>query len=725
MKIDYHLNIIGEKSEFSPRLEFISPIVNSKSKIFEITAGNGYGKTFLLNLIGYACFSDKLDEKYILKSIKDSISRYGDKESYNLDYELNFSLPDGKELTLKKEKEGERLYSIDGEESTNYEDLHKKVSVLYDVPVDPSERLNAVIKDLGIWNSNLLRKMTQYWEYLRNVQSDFNNVRDESKISSLNEDIENINNEIVSKERTKGSIKKLINQLEDYQNLMTLIQEYGNIEKINEKLFTAQKKIKTLAKPTKITKKDEFVIAELQSQRSQVRNEVDSILKRFIDLISSSEELLGLIKSNETLAKSLEYIKKEDIDLLLKSNNYVNDMNLFFDNVNELEDNISLFIFNEESGKKFVTYNFLKQLLAQIENLIESEAEEVIENLVKVNSDTFKVEIEKSLELYEVPDFSDVKSFFKESLSKLKSYMAELYKITVKLNKESHKKGVDSDGEKYYMLKGEIDSYKATINEKEKGTNLLKYKMAQTLNIDVSKVSDNKSANLILGNLKQSINNKVALLDVKNFLKQEQTKLSIKEEEIRKLEESKKMNEVRLGLEEKKSDSKFEKEDQEKINRFTKNLGFIIKNLGKFNEVISTINSGDLTGFTDKEDTDFIQIAGNIIAYSMDNKILRPDGEYIRLENYDMLKKVFECEDDIRIKKEDISTGLASANYLRQRIENTEGEYVVVLLDEIGNMAKNTLNEVIKSIKKLEDQNRLVIALLTQPSSDGITINEY
>ena len=80
MNIDYHLNIIGEKSEFSPREEFISPIVNSKSKIFEITGGNGYGKTFLLNLIGYACFADKLDDKYILRSIKDSISRYGDEE---------------------------------------------------------------------------------------------------------------------------------------------------------------------------------------------------------------------------------------------------------------------------------------------------------------------------------------------------------------------------------------------------------------------------------------------------------------------------------------------------------------------------------------------------------------------------------------------------------------------------------------------------------------------
>ena len=158
MKINYRLKIHGEKKEFLPRKEFIEPIVNSDSKIFEIRASNGYGKTFLLNLLGYACFADLLDDKYILRTIKDSISRYNDKDSYCLDYSLNLTLPDGKELLLQKDSEGERTYSLDGEESNDFSKLHNKISVLYDVPSDPSERLNAVIKDLGIWNWNLLQK---------------------------------------------------------------------------------------------------------------------------------------------------------------------------------------------------------------------------------------------------------------------------------------------------------------------------------------------------------------------------------------------------------------------------------------------------------------------------------------------------------------------------------------------------------------------------------------
>jgi nucleoside-triphosphatase THEP1 len=49
----------------------------------------------------------------------------------------------------------------------------------------------------------------------------------------------------------------------------------------------------------------------------------------------------------------------------------------------------------------------------------------------------------------------------------------------------------------------------------------------------------------------------------------------------------------------------------------------------------------------------------------------------------------------------------------------------VILLDEIGNMDKKILQEVIESIKKIENEGRLVLALLAKPGNEGITINSY
>ena len=141
--------------------------------------------------------------------------------------------------------------------------------------------------------------------------------------------------------------------------------------------------------------------------------------------------------------------------------------------------------------------------------------------------------------------------------------------------------------------------------------------------------------------------------------------------------------------------------------------------------MISNIEKGDLSKFKDVEDIQFMELAGKIIAYSMDNKLLRADGVYAQLNFYDMIRQEFHCNGDLVIKKADVSTGLASANYLKQRIENVEGKYVVILLDEIGNMAQNAINKVIESIKKLENQKRLVLAVLTRPNSNGIKIIEY
>ena len=191
------------------------------------------------------------------------------------------------------------------------------------------------------------------------------------------------------------------------------------------------------------------------------------------------------------------------------------------------------------------------------------------------------------------------------------------------------------------------------------------------------------------------------------------------------LEVEKKMNDRIFTKEDSKNLSIFNDQQKKRIKLFDRMISRIIANTSQFKEMISEIETGDLSKFKDEEDIQFIDIAGKIIAYSMDNKLLRADGEFVELISYDMVKQEFHCSDNLIIKKDDVSTGLASANYLKQRIENVEGKYVVVLLDEIGNMAQNALDKVIDSIKKLEDQNRLVLAVFTRPNSNGIKIINY
>ena len=202
-KIDYNLDIIGEHNSFRPRNEIIEPIINSKNKIFEITADNSYGKTFILNLLAYGLDADKLDDTKILNSIKESIKRYDDSDSYSLDYNINLGLPDNRVLTLTKDKGRDKLIQIDNGSPISYKALHKELSIIYDVPSNPSERLNAVIKDLNIWNTNLKNKFEKIARHIFEISKEFDSVRNESKIQNLKEKIKDLKYELDKNTRKK------------------------------------------------------------------------------------------------------------------------------------------------------------------------------------------------------------------------------------------------------------------------------------------------------------------------------------------------------------------------------------------------------------------------------------------------------------------------------------------------------------------------------------------
>ena len=125
--------------------------------------------------------------------------------------------------------------------------------------------------------------------------------------------------------------------------------------------------------------------------------------------------------------------------------------------------------------------------------------------------------------------------------------------------------------------------------------------------------------------------------------------------------------------------SLYNDDQKKKIKQFLQYLYMVKTNMTNFNKLISNIEKNNLSNIQEKEDFSFVELAGKIIAYSMDNKLLRAEGNYIYLEYYDMLNQQFHCSNNVIINKDDVSTGLASANYLKQRIENVEGKYVVVL----------------------------------------------
>ena len=317
--INYELEILGEKKTYKGREEFIEPIINSKKKIFEITADNSYGKTFILNLLAYALEADKLDNEKILDSIKESISRYDDDASYNLEYDIDLDLPDNKKLSLTKAKGRNKIIQIDGGAPISHTILHKNLSVIYDVPTNPSERLNAVIKDLGNWNENLITKFTKVSRSFYDITKEFDSVRNEEKILNLKEKSEKIENQILEKNKLINKKNLIVNDLNKMLNLKKLSLLFKKNAEFEVKINKKSKQFKLLKKPVKIEKKDELKIQQLNSELAKLEKDFKEIISKLIHEINDDIEISELITNDSSIIKYYNLIKDTEIKDIFSS----------------------------------------------------------------------------------------------------------------------------------------------------------------------------------------------------------------------------------------------------------------------------------------------------------------------------------------------------------------------------------------------------------------------
>ena len=724
--INYELEIFGEKKTYKGREEFIEPIINSKKKIFEITADNSYGKTFILNLLAYALEADKLDNEKILDSIKESISRYDDDASYNLEYDIDLDLPDNKKLSLTKAKGRNKIIQIDGGAPISHTILHKNLSVIYDVPTNPSERLNAVIKDLGNWNENLIMKFTKVSRSFYDITKEFDSVRNEEKISNLREKSAKIEKQIIEKKQSIDKKNLIINDLNKMLNLKNLSLLFKKNAELEGNINKKSKKFKSFKKPVKIEKKDELKIQQLNSELAKLEKDFKEIISKLIHEINNDLEIHELITNDSSIIKYYDLIKTTEIKDIFSSQDYVLAQNKFIESIEYIKDAILRFIIEKKNGKSYIIHNSYKQLIDLLEELMENEIDHILKNATTVESVKLKNQLESIINEHKVKNYEALKRFLNSDLKLLKGYLSQFMRTQNQLKKENKKKLVNNDDSKYYKLQADLKDLKDTFKKVKNNLTLTTATCANELNInDLSNFNSLEKISDLQYNLESKIGTPKLLDDINS------SKVIV-EKEIRDLtrivddlESQKRITDRSFKMEDAKNPSKYNDEQKIKIKTFLLLLQRSIKNLSVFRDLISNIEKGDLSNFKDVEDIQFMELAGKIIAYSMDNKLLRADGVYAKLNFYDMIRQEFHCDGDLIIKKADVSTGLASANYLKQRIENVEGKYVVVLLDEIGNMAQNAINKVIESIKKLENQKRLVLAVLTRPNSNGIKIIEY
>jgi hypothetical protein len=514
-----------------------------------------------------------------------------------------------------------------------------------------------------------------------------------------------------------------LNKILNLKKLSLLFKKNVELEvKINKKI----KQFKSLKKPVKIEKKDELKIQQLNIDLAKLEKDFKEIISKLIHEINNDVEISELITNDSSIIKYYNLIKDTEIKDIFSSSNYVLAQQKFIESIGYIKDAILRFIIEKKNGKSYMIHNSYKQLIDLLEELMENEIDHILKNATTVESVKLKNQLESIIHEHKVKDYEALKRFLNNDLKLIKGYLSQFMRTQNQLKKENKKKLVNDDDSKYYMLQANLKDLKDTFKKVKNNLTLTTATCANELNIkDLSNFNSLEKISDLQYNLESKIGTPKLLEDISSSKVIIEKDLRDLTRIVDDLETQKRLTDRSFKMEDAKNPSKYNDEQKIKIKAFLRTIQIINNNLLAFRTLILNIEKGDLSSFKDVEDIQFMELAGKIIAYSMDNKLLRADGVYAQLNFYDMIRQEFHCDGDIIIKKADVSTGLASANYLKQRIENVEGKYVVVLLDEIGNMAQNAINKVIESIKKLENQKRLVLAVLTRPNSNGIKIIEY
>ncbi len=730
MDINYSLNIIKEQKVFTPNALLIAPIISSRNRIFEIKARNGYGKTFLLNLIAYSLRGSELKENKdtIKKSLKDIISRYNDSEYYNLEYNLKFNLPDGKELLATKLGEDIKTCfklneSNEFDSNCGANNLHKDLTILYDVPTDPAERLNGVLANITNWNDNIYKSVTEKLRSLEDLSNKSSQTKNQEIIDSLTKDFEKYNKSLSDLDIGIKANSELYKKLQIIEQLKQLNEEYREYEVLFQTNKHDIDRLATLKKPQQVQKRDETKLYELDRNKTTEINSLKLLIISLFKIVNNPEinqflSLKGYLR-NYNQIQNFDYNNIAQID--------IQEINEIKKNLHQLVLELNEYITQKEKSpenKLAADYEFFVSFLDQINS-------EIFSEIFKTQKDEIlKIVQNKLQKLKPDTNFGNEKAFLENCESQFNEKIGSIFKIENAINTESKKSlGNDKLEIEYNLAINKASTSEINLKKCKSRISTIKGKLSMWGVSETHFENKQNSSNYISSLQSDSVIRGLAMNLNSSLL---EISKKIESSKIEETSQKQKREIVRLKLEaeNEKMPEILNEFQRIRLMRLIKVFRAISIVLSKFNTISNLTKERKDLNLLKSETVDligtrFLLIAGKIIAQSMENKIIRSDGNFEGFKSIDLLKQEYILEDGRIIKQADISTGQSSGNYLKQRILNLEGKYIVILLDEIGNMDEFVLKEVISAIKEIDKQKRLVLALLAQPGSGDITVIPY
>jgi len=742
----FQLNNSGETFQFNEKSKQI--FTNSKSRIFEIRANNGEGKSFLIDLISFALELHSTEK--ISPQIKEKISRLG-KSKNILSYQLKLNFPDGRILKLEKEeKQSKSSISIieNGAEKINIgaNNLYRDVDILYDIPQDPLSRISLILKDINQFNQNFEINFANVYSALSRVVEHIENTRDNLKIKQYSQKENSIKLKL---EHAKSELEKyvdlvksveLTNSLEKIHSLKRSILELEKVKNLNKKNFDQYKNLNS--NNTTRTKKLVELNDDIKKKEIQISSLITeyylSKFKIYFEILNKSY-VLDLKQDNSPFTDKITniisnyqfaYEDQEKFKVLCGNINAVNKTIINSINSKNLSGNASR----------------LKDSILELQLIIEAiSIDQVKSDLISkelgIDIRDIKLKIETKLNQFAQNEYLSDLEFLTKFEKEISEFVNESYFWKIKALKTSKKDFEKLEKEESGIINDELTKGYLNYIDSSKNIDEFNIEIGKLKNIIIKLNPEEISSNFYISlddlSYISSITKKY-FNSAKTILKQLKIETPIekstlilqiakreiieKEKEIESLELEKLINQKNLEIESNKPTeeiSDLQKLYIKKIFSFFDNSKSIARQISqriKFNEtgeLVRIPHEGEMI------EKNFLKIAGKMISKSLDNKIIWKESNFLELETYDILKGQFITKNGQIIEKGDLSVGQGSTTYLLQNIKKMKKNLNLIFLDEIAQIDSKNKNLIINEIKNINNENRLVLAIIIRPQEEG------
>lgn len=690
--IDYNYEIIrnehDENTVFTP-----DEIPTTLNNLVRIEGPNSVGKSTLLHILAIGLYGLKNDS--IPQSLKRKMLNLYDSDHQKLQFNINISNSD-KSLQVISQKLNHDVPEIEVYElengikhSLSYETFTRKYRLIYDIPENPTDRLNNLTAEIR--NSQLVygNKVSFFKGYLHETITAIRNSQDPNKLKEYKLQLEKAqdNKKILEKEI-------LLSEEElDMLKKATYYKYYYHYHDLHEGLQADLERLqKQIKKIVRTEKKQSDTYKTFRTIFSEKTFEMESDFNKVTGL------LLNLLPESEK--NHLNIWQRIDVKQVLEhfefNESLKNEITHF-----KFEMNVMLEKYDQDSLQKIRFYEELINILdhyklnVSTKNIDLSSSDLINELKLELDSNkhiiVFKQNVEKTLILL-------------NNLEKNQMYLQT--QIIPKLLSLNHQINNDSD-DVYDTLEQKIEHLVKNIDSTLKKYEFYESELCKLENFDplsicvfgvgvLSDYSNHDESQLIA-----DINNLGNLIVTKkaHFNKAESRCQNLKFE-IERLE--------------KKEPHKYQNNLEELNELYTRVSTLESKIKTKYEAYIKEVLDGKIknkSSLTTEQSVYYDAIfkyLGKRLA-----SIKHIDGLY-EVDKVDLIDKVVLTASGKRIKFLDMGTGQSQSAYILSLLKNSDNRKIIALFDEIAMMDSSSLEPIISEIRSLKDKGKLLSALLVQ-----------